>query len=534
MGVKVERQKEKQKITLIAILLVSSCFLTYYFHEILETGTVFTHFFYIPIILASLWWKRKGLAVAIFLAAFLIFSHYFLRHYAVTANDYLRALMFIVIGFVVTLLSERVAKAQERTAHLNAVLRAIRNVNQLITKEKDRDRLLKGICDNIIETRGYHNAWIALLDENRELVTTAEGGWEKDFLPLIEHMKRGDLPDCSQKALSQSDVVVTKDPPSTCADCPLADKCAEKGAVTIRVEYGGKVYGLLSASILRGFIADEEGHSLFQEVAGDIAFALYSIELEEKQRQAEEKLKEYSGHLEETVEERTKELKEAQGELVRKEKLAILGQLAGGVGHELRNPLGVISNAIYYLKTILSEADDNTREYLGIISSEVCNADKIVSDLLDISRTKSAERQETAVSELVVQALKKQAPPEEIKVSIEIPSDLPPVFIDSRQITQVLVNLFTNACQAMSEGGKLTITAQANKDKVPLCLTDTGCGISKENIKKLFEPLFTTRARGIGLGLTVSRNLVEVNGGMIEVESEEGKGSTFTVILPTK
>lgn len=98
----------------------------------------------------------------------------------------------------------------------------------------------------------------------------------------------------------------------------------------------------------------------------------------------------------------------------------------------------------------------------------------------------------------------------------------------------MLGNLVANAYQAMPEGGNLTISAQAEKEKVSLFITDTGCGISKENMEKIFEPLFTTRARGIGLGLAVSRNLVELNGGSVEVESEAGKGSTFTVALPIK
>ena len=124
--------------------------------------------------------------------------------------------------------------------------------------------------------------------------------------------------------------------------------------------------------------------------------------------------------------------------------------------------------------------------------------------------------------------------PDKVKVNTEIPSELPPVFVDPRQIGQVLDNLITNAYQAMPDGGKLTISAQAEKKKVSFSITDTGCGVSNENMKKLFEPLFTTRARGIGLGLAVSKNLVEVNGGSIKVKSEEGKGSTFTVILPIK
>ena len=228
------------------------------------------------------------------------------------------------------------------------------------------------------------------------------------------------------------------------------------------------------------------------------------------------------------------ERKEMEEQLVRQEKLAVLGQLSGGVGHELRNPLGVISNAIYYLQATLPDADETTTEYLEMISAEVRNSEKIVSDLLDLSRTRLPEREETAVSELVARLLEKQPPPEKVKVTAEIAPDLPPLFVDPRQIEQVLTNLVANAYDAMPEGGKLTIKARRKKDQVHISVTDTGCGISKENMKKLFEPLFTTKARGIGLGLAVSKNLVEANGGSIEVESQEGKGSTFTVILPTE
>ncbi len=253
-----------------------------------------------------------------------------------------------------------------------------------------------------------------------------------------------------------------------------------------------------------------------------------------KRKLAEEALKEYSERLEEMVEERTKQLREAQEQLVRREKLAVLGQLAGGVGHELRNPLGVISNAVYFLQMTLPDADETTKESLEMISAEVRNSTKIISDLLDFSRTRLPDREEAAVPELAAEVLKKHPPPEEVEATTQIAPDLPPVYVDLHQMGQVLVNLVVNAYQAMKEGGKLTISAQAEEGQVALSVTDTGSGISQENMAKIFEPLFTTKARGIGLGLAVSRSLVEANGGSIKVESEEGKGSTFTVRLPTR
>ena len=253
-----------------------------------------------------------------------------------------------------------------------------------------------------------------------------------------------------------------------------------------------------------------------------------------KRKEAEGALKEYSERLEEMVEERTKDLKDAQETLIRKEKLAILGQLAGGVGHELRNPLGVISNAVYYLKMVMPDAEENIKEYLRTISSEVDRSTKIVSDLLDFSRVKSIDKEEIGITDLIAQILERQPAPENMEIVTTIPPGLPLIFVDPLQIGQVFDNLINNAYQAMPEGGKLTIEAKSEGDMVHVSVTDTGSGISKENMGKLFEPLFTTRARGIGLGLAVSKNLMEANGGGIEVESEEGKGSIFTVIFPIK
>jgi signal transduction histidine kinase len=169
------------------------------------------------------------------------------------------------------------------------------------------------------------------------------------------------------------------------------------------------------------------------------------------------------------------------------------------------------------------------REYLELISNELRYSGKIISELLDFARINSANKEELRVSELVAQVLKKHAPPQGIQVTTRIPCDLPLVSADPMQMEQVLTNRIINAYQAMSEGGKLTIRAKAENSKVAVSVADTGCGIPDEHQKKLFELLFTTKAQGIGLGLAISKNLVEANKGTIEVESEKGKGSTFII-----
>jgi CheY-like chemotaxis protein len=187
--------------------------------------------------------------------------------------------------------------AEKRVEHLNNVLRAIRGVNQLIIKEKRIDSLIKGTCDNIVKTRSYYNAWIVLLDENAKLVLTAETGLGENFLPIVNQLKRGKFTACAQKALKQSEVIATEDPISTCADCPLAKLYAGRGALTVRLEYNGKTCGLLSVSIPRDFVGDEEEQSLFKELAADIAFAIHALKLEEKNKQAQDALRQSEREL---------------------------------------------------------------------------------------------------------------------------------------------------------------------------------------------------------------------------------------------
>ncbi|NIS81977.1 MAG: PAS domain S-box protein [Anaerolineales bacterium] len=247
---------------------------------------------------------------------------------------------------------------------------------------------------------------------------------------------------------------------------------------------------------------------------------------------AEQELKERSVWLEETVEERTQELREAQEQLNRLEKLAMLGQLAAGVAHELRNPLGVISNAVYYLKNILTTVDEKTCEYLEIIDTEIDHSEKIITDLLDYSHDAVPQREAINLSKLISDVIARYPPPEAVTISTEFDHEVSQVFVDGRQIMQVLANLITNAYQAMPEGGVLGISARRQDGEVHLSIRDTGSGISATNLNKVFEPLFTTKPKGIGLGLAISKTLVEVNGGRIEVASAEHEGTTFTLILP--
>ncbi|MCD6328728.1 PAS domain S-box protein, partial [bacterium] len=209
------------------------------------------------------------------------------RHYDISAFSPVRG-QFVAIFADIT---DR-KRSRERIEHLNLSLRAIRNVNQLITQEKDRDRLIKRACENLTESRGYNHAWIALLDESRQLLTAAESDLDEDIQPILELFKRGELTDCAQAVLEQLKIRAVQDVRSECKDCPLSSAYAHGGAFVIRLEYRGKVYGLLGVSIPAQLTSDEDERSLFMELADDLAFALHSMKTEEECKRADETLRE--------------------------------------------------------------------------------------------------------------------------------------------------------------------------------------------------------------------------------------------------
>ena len=238
--------------------------------------------------------------------------------------------------------------------------------------------------------------------------------------------------------------------------------------------------------------------------------------------------------LEEKMQERTKQLLASQEELVRTEKLSVLGKVADSVGHELRNPLGVMNNAVYFLQSVLSGADDTTKEYLGIIKDEIGNADRIVGDLLDAVRTKPPQLQVVDVIEIIEQALSKCVVSPSVHIVVDMPVALPTIQVDPLQMQQVFRNLISNGIDAMPQGGELKIRAEEDKpaNTIKVSIRDTGTGIAPEQMSRLFQPLFTTKSRGIGLGLMVVKNLTQANGGKVEAQSEVGKGTVFTITLP--
>jgi signal transduction histidine kinase len=245
-----------------------------------------------------------------------------------------------------------------------------------------------------------------------------------------------------------------------------------------------------------------------------------------------EELARYRGHLEELVERRTRELNAAYVKLVQKERLAALGQVAGGVAHEIRNPLAAIANAAYYLKRkVVAEPGSRVERHLGIIEEQIAHANEVITRLLDFARGSTPEAQRLDVAELVAEALGQAQLPKTVRVEKKLDAGLA-VRADRRQMVQVLVNLLTNASQAMEGKGRIVVRAAKENGGVAIRVIDSGPGIASEHLARVFEPLYSTKAVGVGLGLAISRNFVQANQGRIELQSEPGSGATAVVRLP--
>jgi two-component system NtrC family sensor kinase len=232
------------------------------------------------------------------------------------------------------------------------------------------------------------------------------------------------------------------------------------------------------------------------------------------------------------------ELEETQAQLIRKEKLASMGQLAAGVAHQLNNPLGTI---LLFSDILLQDMpeDSDDKEDVDMIAQEAHRAKEIVTGLLNFARQQKVSAQPTALDEMLhglIERARQQPAFDRIQIIERIAPDLPQIEADAAQLPNIFVNLMDNAVDAMPDGGTLTIQADPSPDRqsVVVQIEDTGCGIPQENIKQLFSPFFTTKpvGMGTGLGLSIAYGIVKMHQGAIHVKSGAGKGTTFTVTLP--
>ncbi len=262
-------------------------------------------------------------------------------------------------------------------------------------------------------------------------------------------------------------------------------------------------------------------------------------------KQIEAELAQYRANLEKMVRERTDQLKTAQNELVKNEKLAVLGQLTATVSHELRNPLGVIRSSNFFLQRRFKSEDEKTKKHFKRIDDQVTLCDTIVADMLEYTRGRKTNMSLKELSPWlseVIEQIKEQE--EGLEIDIKIPDNLPPVLHDPDKMRRVMINLLTNSVQAihtkMDDAVKtslnfvprIEVQVGLSDDRLVINICDNGTGMSSETLQRAFEPLFTTRARGTGLGLAIVKKIIDQHKGTLFVKSNTEKGTRVSLALP--
>jgi len=424
----------------------------------------------------------------------------------------------------------RERESTKRSERLADQLRAIRRVNQIIIRVKDRDRLLAGICEALLQVESHRCVWAVAFDDEGQVVSVGTAGLDEDAASLL---KDGVLPPCGREALSGTVSVVTGSV-ANCIACPLGPDGEAEGALTARLENGGHVYGLLAMHTEIALDADEEIKTLFNEVAGDLGFALATMRLAEHQKQA-------------------------RAELLHQERLAAIGRLGAGIAHDFRNQLATV---LLYAQVNASRPDlpPDVVEELNIIIQETRKANDLVRRILDFSSTGAIERQPMDLPDFVGDVLDvlRRTIPENVRISWEREvcdgvlgehqRAALTVRADARRLQQMLTNLALNARDAMPDGGDLHFSVSRLEVKagdqppvedmepgswVELTVSDTGAGMTEEVQDHLFEPFFTTKdEEGTGLGLAQVYGIVRQHEGAIDVESAPDQGTTFRVYFP--
>ncbi|MCK5218241.1 GHKL domain-containing protein, partial [bacterium] len=238
-------------------------------------------------------------------------------------------------------------------------------------------------------------------------------------------------------------------------------------------------------------------------------------------------------HLEEKVEERTRQLHETREDLLVAEHLAILGQLAGSISHEIRNPLNVINSSAYYLKIKLGTEDEKIHKHITRIQAEVQNSNAIIDSLLSLSGIKPPYKARWNLTTILDDAVEALELPDRIQLARHYPREEIFIEADKEQLYMVFTNIIKNAVEAVKDQGRITVQVDRQGEQgIKIFIRDTGEGILPANQESIFRPLFTTKKRGIGFGLAICKMIVEKHRGNIKVESEPGRGTGITISLP--
>ncbi len=422
------------------------------------------------------------------------------------------------------------SKSEEEILTTVANQAAICIENSGLMETFDIDEILRLVLEGVTKNIGFDRARLYLVNEKRNIleckmaVGIDEGRIKEITLPL----------DPAESVVARS--IFEKRPfviPDASRDPRVNPILQEKLNLQSLV-----VIPLLAMEKSLGAIAadhTEPGKNITRETLESVMTFAQQAGLAIHNALMYQELKAFSQQMEEKIQKTTADLRKTEAQLIRSEKLAALGQLSAGIAHEIRNPLTSINILIHSLTENLP-TEDSRWEDLKVIEEEILRINEIVDQFLRFAKPASPLFEKTnliSIFEEILQLLRPQLERARIEVKREF-EPLPLITVDKEQIKQVILNLLMNAIQAMSGGGKLGTSGRLSKDGdwVELAIQDSGVGIPPEDMNKLFDPFFSTKEGGMGLGLAIAHRIIDQHHGKIEVESTPGKGTLFTISLP--
>lgn len=533
----------------------------------------------------------------------------------------------------------------KKIERLNLVLRTIRDVGRLLISENNREKLIKGICNILVEKRGYYNAWIGLFDYDKTIDLIAGSGIESQFENIKDNIKNQRFTRCIEHTLFSEKVFSVNDPVKECTQCILSKNYANRGALAVRLEYEKKNYGFMVVSVPKELSSDDIEINIVKEISDDIAFGLYRLDLEEKRKFSEKDLKQsriqfktlienslnsisiiqnhkivyknsglrkIHGLMSETFEppeflniysedrarikqsytqllsnkirrietdfrycpcrkdntdpeirwaflSATKidylgvesiltnimditDSKEVENFLRIQDKMTSLGRVTAGIAHEIRNPLSGIYIYLKALKKIYNQMGDITKVVSIIDKIELASykIESIIKRVMDFSKPGHPQFIMTnlnnyidEVTKLTSVTLRKSG----IRFEKYLDPSIPKCFAEPHLIEQVILNLITNAAEAMrdSQGEKLIVLKTFKRDNhLVITVRDTGPGIPLSSQLKIFDPFYTTKSNSSGIGLSICHRIIIDHGGTLKFHTSRNGGAKFIIELPLK
>jgi len=529
--------------------------------------------------------------------------------------------------------------------HLNLVLRALRDVGRLLVTQKNKQKLINGICNILVKKRGYYNAWIGLLDEGNNISKIAQSGFNSQFDKMRARLEKGEFTRCIQKTLESEEVFLAENPVLECSECILSKNYSGRGSMAVRLTHEKKNYGFMVLSIQQELSLDKTEKNIIKEISDDIAFGLYRIDLEKKRElarkeQEESKIrfktlienslncisiiqndkkiyrnaglrkahrlitkafeppdfenvyaddqKRIKQNYQDLVQNKIKHIdtdfryypegrkkeepqirwalisarkidymgsesiitnvmditdsKEVENFLRIQDKMTSLGRVTAGIAHEIRNPLSGIYIYLKALKKIYKNMGDiNT--VLSIIDKVTLAAGKIesiIKRVMDFSKPGKPQfimtdinKNIDEVTKLTSVSLRRNG----IKFIKKLDPTIPECWSEPHLIEQVVLNLITNAAEAMKDyDGEKTIKLETYRKNqcIAIVIKDSGPGIPISSQPKIFDPFYTTKTNSSGIGLSICHRIITDHGGSLRFSSGTKKGAKFIIELPLK